>query len=79
MEQVINTVNSVVWGIPVLALILIIGIYLTVASKFAQIRLLPLAIRRFIHSIKKKARMLMVSLGIVHCVLLWRQLSAPVI
>ena len=52
MAQIINIMNSIVWGIPVLALILIIGIYLTVASKFAQIRLLPLAIRRFIHSIK---------------------------
>lgn len=53
MEQVINIMNTIVWGIPVLALILIIGIYLTVASKFAQIRLLPLAIRRFLHSIKR--------------------------
>lgn len=53
MEQTINTVNSVVWGIPVLSLILLTGIFLTVSSKFAQIRLFPFAFCRFIRSIKK--------------------------
>lgn len=56
MEQAINIMNSIVWGIPVLALIVISGIYLTVSSRFAQFRLLPFAIRRFIHSIKSTSQ-----------------------
>lgn len=54
MEKLITTVNSLLWGIPVLTLILIVGIRLTFISGFAQIRLLPTAIIRFIESLKTK-------------------------
>ncbi len=33
-----NTVNSVVWGIPMLALIIFTGIYITFRTKFFQVR-----------------------------------------
>lgn len=52
MENIINTINSVIWGIPVLAMILITGVYLTIYSNFAQFRQFPNALKRFIDSIK---------------------------
>ena len=41
MQQILKTVNSFVWGIPALILILGIGLYLTIKTGFAQFRLLP--------------------------------------
>lgn len=52
MESALKTLNAIIWGVPVLSLILLIGIFLTIRSKFAQFRLLPAAFRQFIHSIK---------------------------
>ena len=51
MEKLLNTVNSIVWGIPVLLLILTTGIALSIRSRFAQIRFLPAAIRHFMQSL----------------------------
>ena len=51
MENIIRTINAALWGVPVLALILIIGIYLSVSTGFIQIRLLPAAIKRFFHNL----------------------------
>jgi AGCS family alanine or glycine:cation symporter len=47
MIAVLETLSRVIWGIPVLTLILGVGIYFTIATKFAQLRLLPAAFRRF--------------------------------
>lgn len=38
---------EIIWGVPALVLILAVGIYLTLRSGFAQIRLLPRALRNF--------------------------------
>lgn len=54
MESVLNTLNAVIWGIPVLSLILVTGIILTSRSGFAQLRLLPAALKQFFRSIRKR-------------------------
>lgn len=38
---------EIVWGVPALVLILVVGLYLTLRSGFAQIRFLPKALRDF--------------------------------
>ena len=43
----LQSLNSVVWGVPTLALILGVGLYLTIRTGFVQLRLLPMAIRDF--------------------------------
>ena len=48
MVSFLQWVNSIVWGIPALALIVGVGIYLTVKTRFVQIRLLPEAMRGFL-------------------------------
>lgn len=53
MEQILNTINSIVWGIPTLALILTVGIYLSFKTNFAQLRMFPKAIRKFFGSLKE--------------------------
>lgn len=50
--EFLHTVNRFVWGIPVLMLILGVGIYLTVCTRFAQLRLLPKASKHFIAQCK---------------------------
>lgn len=47
METVLGKVNGFVWGVPALLGILGIGIYLSIRTGFAQIRLLPKALRAF--------------------------------
>ena len=47
METVLEKVNGFVWGVPALLGILGIGIYLSARTGFAQIRLLPRALRAF--------------------------------
>ena len=47
METVLGKVNGFVWGVPALWGILGIGIYLSIRTGFAQIRLLPKALRAF--------------------------------
>ena len=47
MEEILKSVNDFVWGIPALVLILGVGVYLTVLTNFAQIRLLPKALNQF--------------------------------
>lgn len=48
MTKILETLNQFVWGVPTLLLILGIGIYLTVRTGFAQLRLFPNAIRLFL-------------------------------
>lgn len=45
--SVLQKLYEIIWGIPTLVLILVVGIYLTVYSGFAQIRLLPRALGSF--------------------------------
>ena len=47
MESVLEKVNNLVWGIPALVGILGIGLYLSIRTGFAQLRLLPRSLRVF--------------------------------
>ena len=47
MEVFLEKVNAVVWGIPALLGILGIGLYLSIRTRFAQLRLFPKALRAF--------------------------------
>ena len=48
MDEVLEKINGVVWGVPALVLIIGVGIYLTLRTRFAQFRLLPKAMRAFL-------------------------------
>ena len=54
MQTVIETINGIIWGIPVLLLILVTGIILTYKTKGAQIRLFPAAVRHFLSSFQRR-------------------------
>ena len=43
----LETVNHFVWGLPALVMILGVGIYLSIKTRFAQLRFLPKALRKF--------------------------------
>lgn len=45
--KILNTVYHIVWGLPTLALILGVGLWLTAKTRFAQLRLLPESLRGF--------------------------------
>lgn len=51
---ILQKIYQIVWGAPALILILIVGIYLTLRTGFAQIRLLPKALRDFFSRITGK-------------------------
>ena len=46
--------NEIVWGIPALAAILGVGVYLSIRTKFAQLQLLPNAFKVFYQRITQK-------------------------
>ena len=48
VETMLKTIDDLVWGIPLIVLILAVGIFLTVRLRGLQIRRLPLAIRNLI-------------------------------
>ena len=48
----IQKLYELVWGVPALVLILGVGVYLTVRTQFAQIRLFPAAIRDFFRRLR---------------------------
>ena len=52
MEQIISAINSVVWGVPALVMILGTGTYLSFATGFAQLRLFPAALRSFFQKLR---------------------------
>ena len=56
MEQIISAVNKVVWGAPALVMILGTGVYLSIATHFAQLRLFPLAVRSFFQKLRAPKR-----------------------
>ena len=47
MQKYLDVLNHIVWGAPALALILVVGIYLTIYTGFAQFRLFPRSVRMF--------------------------------
>lgn len=51
MIRAIESLNNLIWGIPLMLLIVAVGLYLTVKSCFLQLRLLPRALRRFLQNI----------------------------
>lgn len=51
MTKFLETVHSLVWGVPALVLIIGVGAYLTVRTGFVQIGMLPQAIRHFLRQI----------------------------
>ena len=53
MESIVQTINNTVWGVPVLLMILGVGCYLCIQTKFVQIRLFPKAIQSFLRHFKK--------------------------
>ena len=48
MVDILERINTVVWGLPALVLILGVGIYLSVRTGFAQFRLFPESLRLFV-------------------------------
>jgi len=52
MTEVLRSVNAVVWGIPALVSILGVGLFLSIRTGFAQLRLLPRAMRDFFARLK---------------------------
>ncbi len=53
MVEILEKINSFVWGIPALILILGVGIYLSVRTGFAQLALFPRALRDFCSRFRK--------------------------
>lgn len=51
--ELIERVNALVWGTPALILILGVGFYLSVRTRFVQIRLLPQALRSFFQKFRR--------------------------
>lgn len=47
MTAFLETLNGIVWGVPALIMILGVGIYLSIRTGFAQIRLFPKAVKTF--------------------------------
>lgn len=54
MESVLRYINGIIWGFPVLIMILAVGIILTIRTGAAQIRLLPDALSQLIRSFRKR-------------------------
>lgn len=52
--RILEAVNRFVWGVPALFMILGVGIYLTVRTGFAQVRLFPQALRAFVGQFRKR-------------------------
>ena len=48
MLYLLDRINHIVWGIPALFLILGVGVYFTFGTGFLQIRMLPMALKRFL-------------------------------
>lgn len=55
MEHILEKLNEIIWGVPVLIMILLIGILYSVRTGFIQFRLFPKACEEFIASFRHKA------------------------
>ena len=47
MAELLSRINGLIWGLPALILIIGVGLYLTIKTKFVQVRLFPDALRLF--------------------------------
>lgn len=47
MAEVLSKINGIIWGLPALVMILGVGVYLTFATNFVQVKLFPSALRLF--------------------------------
>ena len=54
MIGILETVNRVVWGLPALLSVIGVGVILTVRTRFAQLRLFPAAVKKFIKQLTHK-------------------------
>lgn len=54
MGAILERINSFVWGVPALVMILGVGIYLSVATGFVQLSLFPKALRSFVRKLQGK-------------------------
>ena len=54
MQGVLETVNAVVWGPPLVILIICVGIYISVSTRFSQITLFPKALKAFIRQFSRR-------------------------
>lgn len=57
MQTFLENINAIVWGVPALLGILGIGIYLSIRTGFAQLRLFPKALRAFLRTLFGKGEM----------------------
>lgn len=53
MRELLEWINGFVWGLPALVLILGVGIYLSICTGFAQLRLFPKALTSFFGKLRK--------------------------
>ncbi len=56
MTNIFEQINRFVWGVPALVLILGIGIYLSVATGWAQFSLLPRSLKQFVSKLKRREK-----------------------
>ena len=54
MAEILERLYNAVWGVPALVLILGVGLYLTLRTGFAQLRLFPAACRAFWHRLRER-------------------------
>ena len=56
MTKILDIANRFIWGMPALVLILGVGLYLSFLLGFAQLRLLPKALKAFFGGLRGKKR-----------------------
>ena len=52
MTKILESVNAIVWGVPALVMILGVGFYISIRTRFVQIRLFPRAVKDFFARLK---------------------------
>lgn len=55
MANLLEWTNQIVWGVPALVLILGVGLYLSMRTRFAQLTLLPRALRTFLSRLRGRS------------------------
>ena len=56
IETVNSAVNNFIWGVPVMVCIFGVGLYLSLRTRFLQIRKFPYAIKTTITNVPQKER-----------------------
>ena len=54
IEQINNVVNNFIWGVPAMICIIGVGLYLSIRTRFLQIRKFPYAMRVTLGRMRKK-------------------------